>query len=174
MISYISNSMIPILFFLIVFYGWRKKKDVYYEFLEGVKEGFKIVFDIAPTLIGLLMAVAMFRSSGAMDWMIHLLKPLGKVLLIPVEVMPIIFAKLFSSSAATGVLLDLYKEYGADSKIGYMASLILSSTETVFYTMSVYFMYVEVKKTKWTLPGALFCTAAGTAASIFLGWMLCS
>ena len=69
MISYISSSLIPILFFMIVFYGWRKKQDVYQEFLKGVGEGFKIVLEIAPTLIGLFMAVNMVRTSGAMDVM---------------------------------------------------------------------------------------------------------
>ena len=93
---------------------------------------------------------------------------------MPIEIIPVIAAKLFSSSAATGILLDLFKQYGADSQVGLIASLILSSTETVFYTMSVYFMYVDVKKTGWTLPGALFCTLAGVLASLWIGSFLFS
>lgn len=169
MISYISSSLIPILFFMIVFYGWRKKQDVYQEFLKGVGEGFKIVLEIAPTLIGLFMAVNMVRTSGAMEVMLTVLRPIGEAVKFPVEVIPVVVAKLFSSSAATGILLDLYNEYGTDSLIGFTASLILSSTETVFYTMSVYFMYVGIKKTRWTLPGALLSMMAGTIASILIG-----
>ena len=75
---------------------------------------------------------------------------------------------MFSSSAATGLLLDIYKEYGTDSSLGKMASVMLSSTETIFYTMSVYFLSVKVKKTRYTLAGALTATIAGTAASVFL------
>ena len=82
--------------------------------------------------------------------------------------MPLNIVKIFSSSAATGMLLDVYKKYGVDSYIANVASIILSSTETVFYTMSVYFMTAKVKNTRYTLPGALAATFAGIAASIFL------
>ena len=75
---------------------------------------------------------------------------------------------MFSSSAATGLLLDIYKEYGADSLLGKMASIMMSSTETIFYTMSVYFMTAKVKKSRYTLVGALIATLAGTAASVAL------
>ncbi|MEE1312756.1 MAG: spore maturation protein [Lachnospiraceae bacterium] len=174
MVTYLSNCLIPILFFIIVCYGWKQKKDIYQEFLKGAKEGFHIVFDIAPTLIGLFMAVSMFRTSGAMDLLVKILEPVGAFIKMPIEIIPVIAAKLFSSSAATGILLDLFKQYGADSQVGLIASLILSSTETVFYTMSVYFMYVDVKKTRWTLPGALFCTLAGVLASLWIGSFLFS
>ena len=76
---------------------------------------------------------------------------------------------MFSSSAATGLLLDIYQQYGTDSQTGMIASLMMSSTETIFYTMSIYFMTAKVKKTRWTLAGALLSTFAGTAASIWLG-----
>lgn len=166
MIQYLSDSLIPLLFLGIVCYGWRKKKNVYEDFLEGVTEGFKIVLRIAPTLVGLLMAVGMFRASGAMDMILSALKPVENILPIPMEVIPVILTKLFSSSAATGVLLDIFKECGTDSTQGFMASLILSSTETLFYTMSVYFLYINIRKTRWTLPGALFSTFFGVFASV--------
>ena len=87
---------------------------------------------------------------------------------IPSELIPIAIVKMFSSSAATGLLVDLYKEAGCDSFVGMAASVMLSCTETIFYTMSIYFMSVKVRKTDFTLPGALFATLAGIAASIFL------
>jgi spore maturation protein B len=79
---------------------------------------------------------------------------------------------MFSSSASTGLLLDIYKEYGPDSLLGTMASLMMSSTETIFYTMSVYFMAAHVKKSRYTLEGALLATLAGTAASVFLAYAM--
>lgn len=89
---------------------------------------------------------------------------------ISTELIPVAVVKMFSSSAATGLLLDIYKTHGADSMLGRAASVMLSSTETIFYTMSVYFMSVKVKKTRYTLPGALFATTAGIVASVFLVW----
>ena len=84
------------------------------------------------------------------------------------ELVPLTVVKMFSSSAATGLLLDLFKEFGTDSYIGLIASISMSCTETIFYTMSVYFMTAKVTKTRFTLPGALFATAAGLVASVVL------
>ena len=89
----------------------------------------------------------------------------------PTELVPLAIVKMFSSSAATGLLLDLYKEHGTDSMIGLAASIMLSSTEAIFYTMSIYFMTVKVKKTRYTLAGALIATFAGIVASVTLAQM---
>ena len=89
----------------------------------------------------------------------------------PTELVPLAIVKMFSSSAATGLLLDLYKTHGTDSVIGLAASIMLSSTETIFYTMSIYFMSVKVKKTRYTLAGALIATLVGIVASVMLAQM---
>ena len=123
---------------------------------------------IMPTLIGLMMATGVLRASGLLDRVAEIAAPLTEKLKIPAELLPITIIKMFSSSAATGLLLDIYKTYGADSRIGKMASVMLSSTETIFYTMSVYFMSVKVKKTRYTIPGALLATLAGTIASVWI------
>ena len=86
----------------------------------------------------------------------------------PAELMPLAVVKLFSSSAATGLALDIFKTYGVDSMLGKITALMLSSTETVFYTISVYYMSVKVKKTRWTIAGALICTVSGIIASVML------
>ena len=86
----------------------------------------------------------------------------------PAEILPLVIVRLFSNSAATGLALDLFKAHGPDSHQGLLASLFLSSTETVFYTMSIYFMSVKIKKTRYTLPGALLATLAGIAVSVAL------
>ena len=127
-----------------------------------------MVMQIMPTLIGLMMATGVLRASGLLDRVAEIAAPLTEKLKIPAELLPITIIKMFSSSAATGLLLDIYKTYGADSRIGKMASVMLSSTETIFYTMSVYFMSVKVKKTRYTIPGALLATLAGTIASVWI------
>ena len=126
------------------------------------------MLEIMPTLIGLMVAVGVLRSSGFLDFISALLAGFTQWIGFPAELFPLSVVKMFSSSAATGLLLDIYKEYGTDSFLGLSASLILSSTETIFYTMSVYFMTVKVTKTRYTLAGALLATIGGMAASIFL------
>lgn len=168
MITFLANLVIPLFIFTLVLYGIIKKKDIYTPFLEGVMDGFKIVLEIAPTLIALFFAIQIFRSSGALDLIVSFVAPLGNLLKIPKEVLPVIFAKLFSSSAATGFLLDIYKTSGPDSLAGFMSSVILSSTETCFYTLSIYYSAVKIKKIRYTLTGALLATFVGTFISIFL------
>ena len=99
MITFLANLVIPLFIFTLVLYGTLKRKDIYTPFLEGVMDGFKIVLEIAPTLIALFFAIQIFRSSGALDLIVRFLTPMGKLLKIPKEVLPVIFAKLFSSSA---------------------------------------------------------------------------
>ncbi len=169
---YLSDFCIPLLLFYMVSYGLATKTDSYGAFVEGAKEGFKVTFGILPTLIGLMTAVGMLRASGFLELLAGWLAPVAKLLLFPAELVPLVVVKLFSSSAATGLVLDIFKEYGPDSYLGKVTSLICSSTETVFYTMSVYFMSVGVKKTRYTLAGALIATATGVAVSTILGGAL--
>ncbi|MGN0466110.1 MAG: spore maturation protein [Lachnospiraceae bacterium] len=165
-ILFLSDIIVPLFIFYIIVYGFFARIDIFSAFLEGVKKGFQTVGEIAPTLIALLVSVGILRSSGLMEFICQILKPAGKILKIPVPIIPVIFVRLFSSSAATGIVLDIFKQYGTDSEIGIIASILMSCTETVFYTMSVYFMAVNIKKTRFTLSGALLATAAGVIASI--------
>ena len=169
---YFSDFIVPFTMFYIVVYGFFNRTDVYESFLKGVKEGFQIVIEITPTMIALLVSIGIFRASGALDSFSELLAPAGKLLHIPVEVIPVFIVRIFSSSAAVSFVLDIFKEYGPDSLVGNMVSIMMGCTETVFYTMSVYFMSAHIRKTRWTLPGALVATAAGIAASIFLADLL--
>ena len=165
---FLSETAIPMLIFVIVGTGILNHQKVYEEFVQGAADGFKTVAGILPTLIGLMVAVGVLRASGLLDAAVQLGAVLTDRIGFPAELVPITLVKMFSSSAATGLLLDIYKEYGTDSSLGKMASVMSSSTETIFYTMSVYFLSVKVKKTRYTLAGALTATIAGTAASVFL------
>ncbi len=168
LIMYLSDFLIPILIFYIIGFGLLSKAPVFDLFVKGAKDGLHTAKTILPTLIGLLMGVGILRASGFLDWFADLLEHGSGVFHVPGPLIPVIFVRILSSSAATGLVLDLFREYGADSYLGYAASILLSCTETVFYTMSIYFLAAKVKKTRYTLPGALLATGAGVAASIYL------
>ena len=119
-ISYISQFMIPFLLFYVVGYGLFSKRDIYSDFLEGAKEGLKTVKGLVPVLIGLMTAVGVLRASGFLDFLGNLLEKITTAAGIPPQIVPLGLVRLFSSSAATGLLLDIFKESGADSPVGLM------------------------------------------------------
>lgn len=148
------------------------KRNIYEDFVDGAASGLKTVVKIMPTLVGLMVGVGILRASGFLDAISNLLGKLIEPSIFPSSLIPLSIVKMFSSSAATGLLLDIYKEFGTDSKAGLIASLLLSSTETIFYTLSVYFMAAKVSKTRYTLPGALLATMGGIIASAVLGSLM--
>ena len=164
MITRISAYIMPLVILIIVGYGLYKKSDNYDNFIKGAADGMKTVVDIAPTLVGLMVAVGVLRSSGFLDLIGSVTEKAG----IPADIIPLVIVRLFSSSAATGLSLDIFRQFGTDSYAGLVTSILMGCTETVFYTMSVYFMAAKIKKTRWTLAGALAATAAGILASIVL------
>ncbi len=167
-LSHISDIIIPLLLFYIVGYGVVSRVKVYEAFLTGAKEGLKVVVDIMPTLVGLLVAVGVLRASGFLDFLAGLLAPPAG---IPAAVVPVMLIKLFSGSAATGLVLDVFRTYGPDSYIGTLVSILMSCTETCFYTMSVYYLAAKVTRTRYTLPGALLSLAASAVMSVVLARM---
>lgn len=169
---YLSDFMIPFLIFYIIGYGMLQKQNIYEDFVAGAKDGLKTVTNILPTLIGLMVAVGVLRASGFLDLISGLLGRILNPIGFPSQLVPLSVVKMFSSSAATGLLLDVYKTYGTDSFIGLVASLSMSCTETIFYTMSVYFVAAKVTKTRYTLAGAMFATLAGLAASVVLARLM--
>lgn len=171
-IIHMSDIMIPMLIFFVVGYGMVSGVKVYETFLKGAAEGLKTVAEIMPTLIGLMVAVGVLRSSGFFDMLGKLLEPVTTAARIPSQMLPLLVVKLFSSSAATGLVLDIFKNEGPDSYAGMVTSILMSCTETVFYTMSVYFLAAKVSKTRYTLTGALLATLVGTIASVIFAGML--
>ena len=169
---FLSNAIIPLLIFYIVALGLTRKQHIYDDFIKGAADGFKTVIGIMPTLIGLMVAVGVLRASGFLTFLSRLLGRLTAYFHFPAELVPVTIIKMFSSSAATGLLLDLYKQYGPDSFLGNSASIMMSCTETIFYTMRVYFMAAHVQKSRYTLAGALFTTLIGTAASVILAGLM--
>lgn len=179
LIQYVSNLIIPILIFYVVGYGLLSKTAIFDAFVKGAEEGFKVVLSVLPTLIGLMIAIGLLRESGLLERLALLMEPLAKQICFPSALLPLVLIKMISSSAATGLLLDIYQEFGTDTIEGYMASLFMCCSETILYTISVYFMATGDKEhrpvtgMRWTLAGALLCTLAGTAASALLTyWIL--
>lgn len=162
----LSNFMLPLIVFYIVGYGLLMKVSVFDEFVEGAKDGFHVVKGILPTLIGLMAGIGILRASGTLTILGSVIKPITDLTGFPSQLVPLALVKMFSSSAATSLLLDIFKEYGPDSLLGRLASIMMSCTETIFYTMAVYFMTAGVKKTRYTLLGAMVATITGIIASV--------
>ena len=169
---YVTDFIVPLVIFGIVSYGVLMKVNVYDTFIKGAKSGFFTVIKIMPTLIGLMVAVGVLRASGFLDFLSGIIGKFTEYIGFPGELVPLTVVKMFSSSAATGLLLDAFKEYGTDSYIGLVASISMSCTETIFYTMSVYFMTAKVTKTRYTRGGAMLATFAGLVASTVLAGMM--
>ena len=169
---YISDFIVPFMILSILIYGIFAGVNVYDTFIQGAKRGFWTVVRLMPTLIGLMTAVGVLRASGFLDFLGELLKNPASWLCLPAPVVPVILVRLVSNSAATGLVLDIFKEYGTDSYVGMLTSILMSCTETVFYCLSIYFGTVKIKKTRYTMGGALAATAAGVAASIVLSRFL--
>lgn len=168
-----SAIIIPVVIFYIVAQGFFAKIKVYEEFIEGAEDGLKTVVRILPTLAGLMTGVGVLRASGFMGDLGKLLGGLTERIGIPADIVPLIIVKMFSSSAATGLVLDIFKTHGTDSYTGMLTSILMSCTETIFYTMSVYFLAAKVTKTRYTLAGALFSSLVGLLASVILTGLLC-
>ncbi len=164
----LSEWCIPLVFFYVVLAGMMEHVAVYDVFVKGAKEGLKTTVQILPTLIGLMAGVGILRASGFLDALSGWLAVPATFLHFPKELVPLTLVRMFSSSAATGLLLDVFQNYGTDSLIGWTASILMSCTETIFYTMSVYFLAAGIRKTRFTLPGALLATTVGAIASVML------
>lgn len=169
---FLSEVSIPLIIFYIVGYGLLNRCQVYQEFVKGAKDGLKTVVGILPTLIGLMVAVGVLRASGFLDMLGGYLGHLTERIGFPADLVPLTIVRMFSSSAATGLVLDIFKEFGTDSYVGKIASIMMSCTETIFYTISVYFIAAKVSKTRYTVAGALLATIGGIWASVVLAGMM--
>ncbi len=172
LLLFMTDFIVPLVIFGIISYGILMEVNVYDTFIKGAKSGFFTVIKIMPTLVGLMVAVGILRASGFLGFISEIIGSVTGSFGSPGELVPLTVVKMFSSSAATGLLLDLFKEFGTDSYIGLIGSISMSCTETIFYTMSVYFMTAKVTKTRYTLTGALLSTLAGLIASVILAGLM--
>lgn len=168
-----TDYIIPLLLAGVALFALGKRENVYDALLEGASEGLRLLVSIVPALILLLTAVHMLRASGALETLAALLSPVFSALGIPPETAPLVLVRPISGSAALAVGADLMAQYGPESPIGRTAAIMLGSTETTFYTISVYFGAAGIRKTRYAVPAALladltgFCVASLTARLFF-------
>lgn len=161
------DLLIPGLMIVTACAALAKRQDVYGALLEGGLDGLKLLVTIVPALVVLLTAVHMLRASGAIELLTKWLSPVAAAVGIPAETLPLVLLRPISGSAALAVGADLMSVHGPDSLIGRTAAVMLGSTETTFYTISVYFGAAGVKKTRYAIPAALIADVTGFLAASF-------
>ena len=167
MIEAISISILPIMILIILTAGIIKKVPVYEEFVEGAKDGFKVSVSIIPYLVALIVAVSMFRASGAMDWIASCLSFILDKFSVSADLVPIIFTRSLSGSATLGLFAELASKHGAEAFTTLMAAIMVGSSETTFYVLSVYFGSVGIKKFRYAILTGIIADITGIALAIW-------
>lgn len=169
---YISMFAMPLFIAIFVTAGLVKRVGVYDCFTEGAKEGAESMLGIIAPLVGLMVAINMFRESGALDLIARLLSPVLNLVGIPIDVLPLALLRPISGSASLAIVTDIFRESGPDSLAGKIASVMMGSTETTFYTIAVYFGAVGIKNTRHTLPSALSADLTGILLSAIVARLM--
>lgn len=164
----VSLWAIPLLLVGIPLVGLIRGVKVYDIFIEGAKEGFQVAVRIIPFLVGILVAIGMFRGSGAMDMLTGVLRPLMSGSGFPPELFPLVVLRTLSGSGSLALATDIIKRYGADSVMSRMAATLYGSSETLFYVLAVYFGAVGVKRTRHAIPAGLVGDAVAAIAAVAL------
>lgn len=159
------NMLVPLIIAGVALYGSIHRIDVYSALIQGAGEGLNTMLRVIPSLIALMAAVYMLRSSGALELFAEFLTPVMERIGLPPQLLPLMLVRPISGSAALGVGAELMETYGPDSTLGRMAAVMLGSTETTFYTIAVYFGAVGITRTRYAVPAALCADAAGFLAA---------
>lgn len=162
------NYIVPILLVLVLVYGLVKKVNVYNSFVLGAKQSFDLSLSIFPYLAAMFIMVNTLNACGLDKYITDFLAPPFTLLGVPKEVVRLILLRPFSGSGSLAILTDVYNTYGVDSYVGRCASVIMGSSETVFYVASVYFAGTKVKRTGFAIPIALFCNLVGSVLACLL------
>lgn len=149
-----------------VAYGLVNRVNVFDAFTDGAKEGLRILFMIAPTMIGIIAAVAMLRAGGVLSFVERLISPVGERLGFPAEIVPVALLRPVSGSGASAIMLDIFKEHGPDSFIGRIVSVMAGATDTTFYAVAVYFSSTGIKKIRYTLFAGLVADFTAVVFSV--------
>ncbi|MEP0546107.1 MAG: spore maturation protein [Rhodothermales bacterium] len=166
-VSLLSYFVLPAIIVGFPLYGLYKKVPVYESFVEGAKEGFQVAVRIIPYLVAILFAIGMFRASGAMDFLITLLRPALGLIGFPAEVLPMAIVRPLTGSGSAGIVVDMIAQYGEDSILVKMAATMFGSTETTFYVIAVYFGAVNIKKTRHAVPTGLVADFAAMLVAVW-------
>ena len=166
-VNLLSYFVLPLILVGFPLYGLVKRVPVYEAFVEGAKEGFNVAVRIIPYLVAILFAIAMFRASGAMDFLVDALGPVLGMIGFPGEMLPMAIIRPLTGAGSAGLVVDMIDQYGEDSIFVKMAAVMFGSTETTFYVVAVYFGAVNIKKTRHAVPAGL---TADIAAMMIAVW----
>ena len=161
-------AIISLIILFVICYGMKSGIKVYDCFVEGAKEGLTVCYKIFPYLLAMIVAVSVFRESKALDFIMVLLSPVVKLIGLPAELIPLVLVKPLSGSGALGIYMEILKNYGPDTYIGRVASIIMGSTETIFYTVTIYFGAVGIKKIRHTIWAAIMADLVAIIMAIAL------
>lgn len=164
----ISKIILPIFIIIIVFYGVKKKINVYDTFLEGAKEGLMTTFSIFPAVIAMIFAINIFLDSNVLGFIIKFLSPMIGNITIPIEIIPMAVLRPISGTASLAIMNDIFKSFGPDSYIGRLASVLQGCTDTTVYVIALYFGTVKITKIRHALWGGLFADLVGIVSAIIL------
>ena len=164
----LSTYILPLMILGILFAGIIKKVPVYEEFIEGAKDGFKVSVSIIPYLVAIIVGVSMFRASGGIDLITSAIGGILNKFSIPVEVVPIMITRSLSGSATLGIFSDIANNFGPESFITKLAAVMVGSSETTFYVLSVYFGSVGIKKYRYALLTGIIADITGIVLAIFV------
>lgn len=168
MIDYITMSTVPVMILLIIIIGVKEKKDVFALFIDGVKEGLKVALGIFPYILAILIAIGLFRNSGALDLIIKPITPVLNTLGVPKEIVPLCILRPLSGGASMSLVMDIFKNYGVDSISGKIASIIMGGTETTIYCITILFGAVKIKKLRGVLIAGLIADFVVISTAIII------
>jgi len=164
----ISKIIIPIFVIVIILYGAYKKVDVYNSFLSGAKEGLHTSFNIFPAIIGMVFAINIFLNSGVINFILGWLSPIFDFLNVPLSILPMALLRPISGTASLAIMNDIFVNFGPDSYMGRLASVLQGCTDTTVYVLALYFGSVKISKTKHALPTGLFADLVGIIMAFIL------
>ena len=165
----ISNYIIPIIVLIIVLYALKKRVDIYDTFIDGTKESFDMTLKVFPNLLAMVFGVNIFLKSGVLDFIFNNLKPIFSYINVQIEILPMAIMRPIPGSASLAILNDIFLNYGPDSFIGTVASIIQGSTDTTFYVLTLYFGSIGIKKIRYAMWAGLFSDLVGIVTAIILG-----
>ncbi len=168
MIEKFSIYLLPLLILLILSIGMFKRVPIYEEFINGAKDGFDVSIKIIPYLVALIVAISMFRASGALDWIVYVFSPVLNSLEIPPDIIPIMFTRSLSGSATLGLVSEIANNFGAEDFITKLAAVMVGSSETTCYILSVYFGSVGIKKMRYALLTGILADITGIVLAILV------
>lgn len=170
--SVLSKIVIPLFVVMVIFYGFKKKINVYDSFLAGAKEGLNITLSIFPAIMAMVFAINIFLDSNFIYFLLNHLRGFLDILNIPLEIMPMALLRPVSGTATLAIMNEIFIQYGPDSYLGRLASILQGCTDTTIYVLALYYSSIGIKKTRYSLGVGLFADLIGIITAFILTMLL--